>query len=148
MLCRFAERSRVAVRAGGWFDLHCCQQNDGRSSLITWSSLSEIVSIDSAFEGIALRTFELALAQRWSVACNDDELGFARTESLEGRFVAECDCFLMKISKKASIIQDMGGWVPLPDFITSANLELMLSAVFLDFLTGAIVALLNLSGTC
>ena len=31
--------------------------------------------------------------------------------------------------------------VPLPDFITNANRELMLSAAFLTFLVGAIVAI-------
>lgn len=35
----------------------------------------------------------------------------------------------------------MGLFPPLPDFITSARRELMLSAVFLAFLVGAIVAL-------
>ena len=36
-------------------------------------------------------TFELGLAQRWSVAGNDDEFGLARAQSLECGFVAECD---------------------------------------------------------
>ena len=34
--------------------------------------------------------------------------------------------------------------VPFPDFMTSARRELMLSAVFFDFFTGAIVTLLPL----
>ena len=36
-------------------------------------------------------------------------------------------------------------FLPLPDFITSARRELMLSAVFLVFLVGAIVALQRLT---
>lgn len=35
---------------------------------------------------------ELRLAQRRSVASNDDELGLARAEALEGRLVSEGDC--------------------------------------------------------
>ena len=35
---------------------------------------------------------ELGLAERRSVASNDDELGLARAEGLEGRLVAEGDC--------------------------------------------------------
>lgn len=35
---------------------------------------------------------ELGLAERRSVASNDDELGLAGAEGLEGRLVAEGDC--------------------------------------------------------
>lgn len=35
---------------------------------------------------------ELRLAERRSVASNDDELGLAGSEALEGRLVAESDC--------------------------------------------------------
>jgi hypothetical protein len=40
---------------------------------------------------------------------------------------------------KTNIFED-GELVPLPDFMTSARRELMLSAVFLAFFVGAIVA--------
>ena len=40
---------------------------------------------------------------------------------------------------KTNIFEN-GGLVPLPDFMTSARRELMLSAVFLAFFVGAIVA--------
>lgn len=37
-------------------------------------------------------TLELALAQRWGVAGDDDKLGFAGSERLEGGLVAKGDC--------------------------------------------------------
>jgi len=35
---------------------------------------------------------ELALAERRSVGGDDNQLGFARTEGLDGRLVAQSDC--------------------------------------------------------
>ena len=36
--------------------------------------------------------FELALAERGSVASDNHQLCFARTESLQSRLVSQCDC--------------------------------------------------------
>jgi hypothetical protein len=83
---------------------------------------------------------ELTLAERRSVASNDDELGLAGSEALEGRLVTQSDCQNCQSPNSNSIACSSGVQnSPFPDFITSANLELMLLASFLLFLTGAIV---------
>ncbi len=83
-------------------------------------------------------TFELALAQRRAVAGDDDELGLAGAEGLEGGFVAERDCGRRQLVVNMRVPSEING--PLPDFITSARRELMVSAAFLAFLVGAISA--------
>jgi len=85
-------------------------------------------------------TLELALAQRWGVAGDDDKLGFAGSERLEGGLVAKGDCKYVPSVGLFSCAPERI-FQPLPDFITSAKRELMLSAVFLVFLVGAIAAL-------
>lgn len=48
-----------------------------------------MVDIGLGEHGVVL---EFTLAQRRSVASNDDQLGFSRSEGFEGRFVTESDC--------------------------------------------------------
>lgn len=79
---------------------------------------------------------EFGLSQWWCVTSDDDELGLSRSEGLEGGLVTESDCVL--VSVVPSVNCPWGKCSPLPDFITSARRELMLSAVFFAFL-GAIV---------
>lgn len=81
---------------------------------------------------------ELTLAERRSVASNDDELGLAGSEALEGRLVSKSD-YEISLAFGFMIAAREFGFVPFPDFITSANLELMLLASFLLFFWGAIL---------
>ncbi len=94
----------------------------------------KVVDIGLGEHGVVLK---LALAERRSVAGNDDQLGLSRTEGLEGRLVTKSDCFP---NVRWCEMCTRRGRAPLPDFITSARRELMLSVVFLVFF-GAIVAL-------
>ena len=58
--------------------LRCYQRSGEHLSWKAWSSLPAIVSIVvTDFVVSRLHTFELALAERRSIASNDDELGFA-----------------------------------------------------------------------
>ena len=79
--------------------------------------------------------FELRLAERGSVAGNDDKLGLARAEALQGGLVTEGDPISVSMSFGSTMLCQSY----FPDFITSARRELMESAVLLLFL-GAIVA--------
>ena len=101
----------------------------------------EVVDVGLGEHGVVL---ELRLAERRGVASNDDELGLAAAESLEGRLVSEGDCgdwVSIAVASRAAEIRHGGAGLntPLPDFITSARRELMESEV-LVFL-GAISAL-------
>ena len=52
------------------------------------------------------RTLELRLPERWSVASDDDELGLARAQRLEGRLVAKGDLTrLWKMSVLCDAVQ-------------------------------------------
>lgn len=109
----------------------------GKGRLVTYVVASEVVNGGLGQHAVVL---ELTLAERRSVASNDDQLGLAGTKALEGRLVTKSDCEEMLVV----FWRDNRGWidcVPLPDFITSANLELMLLASFLLFLTGAILSI-------
>ena len=75
----------------GTGSLRCFPQSGEHSSLTAWSSLSSM-SVDCPRKRVGSRTFKLAFTERWSVGSNDDELSFARAQSLESRFVAQCDC--------------------------------------------------------
>ena len=77
---------------------------------------------------------ELRLPQGRGVASNDDELGLAGAQALEGRLVTQSDP-----TKSVSYSCQEQDPTYLPDFITSARRELMESAVLLLFL-GAIFA--------
>lgn len=84
---------------------------------------------------------ELTLAERRSVTSDDDQLGLAGTKALEGRLVTKSDCREFVSGGLSTAIRTSNNCLPLPDFITSANLELMLLASFLLFLTGAILSI-------
>lgn len=85
---------------------------------------------------------ELGLAERGSVASDDDQLGLAGAQALEGGLVAERDYSAMSVFCIVFAGCNSSGHVPLPDFMTSASLELMLLASRLLFLT----AILTVSG--
>jgi len=55
----------------------------------TYVVTGEVVNVGLAQHGVVL---ELTLAERRGVSGDDDKLGFARSEGLEGRFVSEGDC--------------------------------------------------------
>ena len=78
------------------------------------------------------QVLELALSQLRAVAGDEDQLSLARPQRLQSRFVAESDCNAVSEMRHESARPGMDT-VPLPDFITSANLELMLLASFLLF---------------
>jgi hypothetical protein len=78
---------------------------------------------------------ELRLAERGSVAGNDDKLGLASAEALQGGLVTESDPTAVSMLLFLDVLRS----TYFPDFITSARRELMESAVLLLFL-GAIVA--------
>ena len=82
--------------------------------------------------------FQFALSEGRSVAGNDDQLCLSGSQHLEGRFVAESDFGESQFCAAGKL--KIGYNSPLPDFITSARRELMLSVVFFAFF-GAIVAL-------
>lgn len=94
---------------------------------------SEVVDIGLGKHGVVL---ELGLSQGRSIASDDNELGLAGSKGLEGGLVTECDCAVVSMDSSLIVCLDVA---PLPDFITSARRELMLSAVFLAFF-GAIFA--------
>ena len=87
------------------------------------------------------------LAQRRSVASNDEHLGFSGPKSLQGAFVTQGHCRRiwcqsLKLLTWVIRISLLGSNIPFPLFITRAKRELIDSAVFFDFFAaGAIVAL-------
>lgn len=109
----------------------------------TYVVASEVVDGSLGEHGVVL---ELRLAERGSVASDDDQLGLARAQALEGRLVAKGDCRMLVrlwvgiIDAIAPATTTAGERLPLPDFMTRASLELMELASFLLFLTGAILS--------
>jgi hypothetical protein len=100
----------------------------------TYVVAGEVVHGGLAEHGVVL---ELRLAERGGVAGDDDELGLAGAEGLEGGLVTKSD-----LSGLFGRIVSMGAvWCrnssSVRTLIVSANLALMLSAVFAPFL-GAI----------
>jgi hypothetical protein len=94
----------------------------------------EVVHGGLAEHGVVL---ELRLAERGGVAGDDDELGLAGAEGLEGGLVTKSDLsglFWRFVSMGAVWCRNSASMRTL---IVSANLALMLSAVFAPFL-GAI----------
>lgn len=104
-----------------------------RARMLTYVVAVEVVDGGLAEHGVVL---ELTLAERGSVAGNDDELGLARADGLDGGLVAEGDLSAQVVSTcwRRGISDDE----TYPDFITSARRELIESEV-LVFL-GAISA--------
>ena len=98
----------------------------------TYVVAREVVDGGLGQHGVVL---ELRLAERGSVAGNDDKLGLASAEALEGGLVTEGDPYSSQYSAHFVVLR----LTYFPDFITSARRELMESAVLLLFL-GAIVA--------
>jgi hypothetical protein len=102
----------------------------------TYVVAREVVNRGLGQHGVVL---ELRLPQGRGVAGDDDELGLAGAEALQGGLVTESD----PTTVSASFAGARGdGATYLPDFITSARRELMESAVLLLFL-GAISARRN-----
>jgi hypothetical protein len=64
----------------------------GQHAVVCTISISLLFSLSlfNLFDSGCL-TLELRLAERRGVAGDDDELGLARAESLEGRLVSKCD---------------------------------------------------------
>lgn len=109
-----------------------------RARVSTYVVAVEVVDGGLAEHGVVL---ELTLAERGSVAGNDDELGLARADGLDGGLVAEGDLSAQAVStcwRRRCYDETY------PDFITSARRELIESEV-LVFL-GAISA--SVFGDC
>ncbi len=96
----------------------------------TYVVAAEVVDGGLGQHGVVL---QLALAERGGVASDDDQLGLAGTKALQRRLVAESDCAGFVNDGCQLQLRQAGGSIPLPDFMTSANLELMLLASFLLF---------------
>lgn len=107
----------------------------GDMSASTYVVAGEVVDGSLGQHAVVL---ELTLAERRSVASDDDQLGLAGSEALEGGLVAKSD-WKKNRQRLIPMRARKRHHVPFPDFITSANLELMLLASFLLFLTGAIL---------
>jgi hypothetical protein len=76
----------------------------------------------------------------YGVASDDNELRLARSQLLQGRSIAEGDCKVPSLAD-AEMLRQIANDLPLPDFITSASLALMLlDASFLDFFGGMLTA--------
>lgn len=101
--------------------------------MYTYVVAREVVDRCLGKHGVVL---ELRLAERGSVAGNDDKLGLAGAKALEGGLVTEGDPIAVSILCRSQCCLHPTYF---PDFITSAKRELMESAVLLFFL-GAIVA--------
>ena len=87
------------------------------------------------------RTLELGLAERRSVAGDDDELGLARAERLEGGLVAESDLSgLCRLSVNQQFHREFPQ--PVRTLIVRASLALMLSLV-LELFFGAILLIVS-----
>lgn len=100
----------------------------------TYVVAGEVVDGGLAEHGVVL---ELRLAERRGVASNDDELGLAGAEGLEGGLVTQSDLAgLWKFGQ--SCASSCGCSQKVRTLIVSASLALMLSAVFAPFF-GAIV---------
>lgn len=73
----------------------CFRRSGEHWSWTAWSSLAafHVSMCLYVFGSLAVwLTFELTLAERGAVAGDDDELGLAGAESLEGGLVAQSDC--------------------------------------------------------
>jgi len=103
-----------------------------RANVSTYVVAVEVVDGGLAEHGVVL---ELRLAERGGVASNDDELGLARADGLDGGLVAEGDLSVQVVSSDFVLACRKSTY---PDFITSARRELIESEV-LVFL-GAISA--------
>jgi hypothetical protein len=113
--------------------LRYCQRNGERRSCQACCSLSQLSAHTSGTTIRAIEhTLELALPQGWSVAGDYDELGLAGAQSLEGRFVAECD--LARLWEKS--VTGLQGMQPAVHrtLMVSASFALMLSAALVFFL--------------
>lgn len=109
-----------------------------RASFSTYVVAVEVVDGGLAEHGVVL---ELTLAEGRSVAGNDDELGLARADGLDGGLVAKGDLSAQAVSDDLVLACRE---LTYPDFITSARRELIESEV-LVFL-GAISA--SVFGNC
>lgn len=71
-----------------------------RANVSTYVVAVEVVDSGLAEHGVVL---ELTLAERGSVAGNDDELGLAHTDGLDGGLVAEGDLSGLHNKRKARV---------------------------------------------
>ena len=88
---------------------------------------------------------ELRLAERRGVAGDEDQLGLAHAELLERGLVSKDDCARVSFDAGEISKKELGN-VPLPDFITSARRELMVSPDFLSLREGAISRIERVEG--
>lgn len=92
-----------------------------------------VVAVEVVYRSLSKHgvVFELRLAQGWTVGGDEDQFSLAGAEGLHGGFVAHGHLVWLVV-KSMLKLEDS----PLPDFMTSARREEMLS---LDFLVLAIV---------
>lgn len=123
--------------------LRCCRRSGGQRS---WPTCCSLVSCQYTIPFLAVfciqRTLELRLAERWGVAGDDDKLGLAGAEGLEGRLVTKSDLTgLWERCQHCRTLHSPALW-GLRTLIVKASLALMLSDVLVLFF-GAIVLVLS-----
>jgi len=104
-------------------------------TLVTYVVAREVVDGSLGQHGVVL---ELTLAERRSVGSNEDQLGLAGTQGLDGGLVAESD-WKGENNQRFGLRRQLKCHAPFPDCITRARRLEMVSPVFL--LLGAIVTL-------
>jgi hypothetical protein len=105
---------------------------------VVWARVS--FNLQSTHRSTAIRTLKLALAERRSVAGNDDQLGLPRPESLEGRLVTQGDLSRLHHQRQARV--DVVG-CRMVSKGHQCTREACNEPVFLVFLVGAIVAVIQ-----
>ena len=83
--------------------VRCYRRSGGRRSWTTWRSLSEISDCCACSPEKILLTLELRLPQGRGVSGDDDELGLASSQALEGGLVAEGDLTGLHHKRKARV---------------------------------------------
>ena len=118
-----------------------------RNAVGVWGTYVVAVEVVDGALGEHGVVLELGLAERGGVAGDEDQLSLAHAELLERRLVAEGDCARVLVAMLAGGFggRELGN-VPLPDFITSARRELMVSPDFLSLREGAILRIRRVEG--
>lgn len=117
-----------------------------RNAVGVWGTYVVAVEVVDGALGEHGVVLELGLAERGGVAGDEDQLSLAHAELLERRLVAEGDCARVSCDAGWGIRGRELGNVPLPDFITSARRELMVSPDFLSLREGAISRIRRVEG--
>lgn len=117
-----------------------------RNAVWEWGTYVVAVEVVDGALGQHGVVLELGLAERRGVAGDEDQLGLAHAELLERGLVSKDDCARVLVLMLGGYFHEELGNVPLPDFITSARRELMVSPDFLSLREGAISRMRRVEG--